>query len=1225
MARVFISHSSRDAASAAWIASWLRGCGFEAPFLDFDKHSGIPPGSNWEHILYQAIATSQALLIVQSENWNASKWCFAEFTQARALGKPVFQLLGTPPALSNSVDLPPITSDLQQLDLRRDPEGSLASLAAALRELALDDRGGFAWDPHRSPYPGLLAFDQEDAAIYFGREEEVRALIERLQMLRIQGSGRLLVVLGASGAGKSSLLRAGVLPRLARSGHQWIPLPPLRPQTAPCEAFARVLAIALGEGRGEEEIMALLQRADSPESLRFALQSLASELRVARQAPEAQILITVDQGEELFTQADPQEARRFFALLGAALREETNFQGVITLRSDFLNELQAAEALTTPLVGMPLPLLPKERLVDIIKGPARVAGFVVEEAFVQAAILDASTNDALPLLAFALRQIYDRFGSDSVLSLQDYQSLGDAHHSPLENAVRLAADEVLAVEKPTEIEMTALREAFVTAMVRVNEHGDYTRKPARWDALPAKALPILQRLVQARLLTVEQRGGHRWVEVAHEAMLRKWPLLRGWLDEAREVIVGTQQLEPDLREWEKAEGPQKEATLLQGLKLSRAQGWLQNHPNQFSPPLRAYVEASLSHDQKLRRRSQRKLVSVLAGLGTLTLVAVVAWGWGEWKARAAYQADTRQFISAHLMLLEKDPPQSLVYGLAAMHRLQGFPNESLPLSLSLEKAANNNFLTGAFLSRQKEVWSLAETPDGRILSGGKEGTVRLLNADGSPQGPAIQTPHGAGVRGLVALAGGRWWSAGDEGTLQLWSGSTRVGRPIVTGHGSIQVMVRDRNGDLITGGTDGLLRRWEAQSGRPLGAPLASGHQEVWSLTVLPNGDWVSGGREGTLRWWRQGRPTGLSTGSGQGAVSSLLALSNDSILSGGDDGTVKQWDSNLRLREEIDSGHSSLQAMLRRRNNTVISGGSEFMIEHQNNYIRTWNPRDRSTLIDIRLPAGHYFSIVELCNGDLLSGSSKGMLQHWRGGHPLGPPLPTGHGAIYALSVNGHGDVLSGGADGMIRVWQNGRLSRSFATGQGAVTSLLLLPDGTVLSGGRDGTLKQWSLDGRASRAPVLQTHQGTVWTIAQLRNGDLLTGGDDGNLRRWRAGRQVALLDTPHNTVVSLVVRSNGDWITGGSGGALQVWRNSKPLGSPFLTGLGNLWMLTDRRDGSLVSTNGNGTVKFYPTPRQAILRACKKLKPIFFLASTPDEASAEARQLCAQTPSQPAERGG
>jgi WD40 repeat protein len=211
-----------------------------------------------------------------------------------------------------------------------------------------------------------------------------------------------------------------------------------------------------------------------------------------------------------------------------------------------------------------------------------------------------------------------------------------------------------------------------------------------------------------------------------------------------------------------------------------------------------------------------------------------------------------------------------------------------------------------------------------------------------------------------------------------------------------------------------------------------------------------------------------------------------------------------------------------------------------------------------------------------------------------------------------------------MIRVWQNGRLSRSFATGQGAVTSLLLLPDGTVLSGGRDGTLRQWSLDGRASRAPVLQTHQGTVWTIAQLRNGDLLTGGDDGNLRRWRAGRQVALLDTPHNTVVSLVVHSNGDWITGGSGGALQVWRNSKPLGSPFLTGLGNLWMLTDRRDGSLVSTNGNGSVKFYPTPRQAILRACKKLRPIFFLASTPDEASAEARQLCAQTPSQPAVRG-
>jgi hypothetical protein len=218
MARVFISHSSRDAEAAAWIADWLRQSGFEAPFLDFDKHSGIPPGADWERTLYREIASAQALLILQSAHWDASKWCFAEFAQARALGKPIFQVVGAPGTAGREdhTTPAPICGDLQQLDLRPDQPAALTALARELSALALNDRGGFPWDSSRSPYPGLLCFDQEDAAIYFGRDPEIRALIEQLEVLRIHGEGRLLVLLGASGSGKSSLLRAGVLPRLAR-------------------------------------------------------------------------------------------------------------------------------------------------------------------------------------------------------------------------------------------------------------------------------------------------------------------------------------------------------------------------------------------------------------------------------------------------------------------------------------------------------------------------------------------------------------------------------------------------------------------------------------------------------------------------------------------------------------------------------------------------------------------------------------------------------------------------------------------------------------------------------------------------------------------------------------------------------------------------------------------------------------------------------------------------
>jgi hypothetical protein len=117
-----------------------------------------------------------------------------------------------------------------------------------LTEVVVNARGGFDWDPTRPPYPGLLAFDEADAAIYFGRDDDIRRLIERLNARRAQGGAKLIAVLGASGSGKSSLLRAGVLPRLKRDKRNWIVLPPFRPQLHPLEELAQAVAIALGPG-----------------------------------------------------------------------------------------------------------------------------------------------------------------------------------------------------------------------------------------------------------------------------------------------------------------------------------------------------------------------------------------------------------------------------------------------------------------------------------------------------------------------------------------------------------------------------------------------------------------------------------------------------------------------------------------------------------------------------------------------------------------------------------------------------------------------------------------------------------------------------------------------------------------------------------------------------------------------------------------------------------------
>ena len=241
MSRIFISHSSEDREQSAELLSWLHGQGFVSTFLDFDEQAGIEPGADWERTLYSELSSAGAVLLILTKHWFSSKWCFVEFAQARALGKAIYPLIESPAGETF------VSSDIQHLDLIKNREGGLDRLLKELTRIALNTRGGYEWDRSRPPYPGLLAFDEADAAIYFGRDDDIRRLIERLNARRAQGGEKLVVVTGASGSGKSSLLRAGAVPRLKRDPHNWIVLPPFRPQLHPLDELAQVIAAGLGQ------------------------------------------------------------------------------------------------------------------------------------------------------------------------------------------------------------------------------------------------------------------------------------------------------------------------------------------------------------------------------------------------------------------------------------------------------------------------------------------------------------------------------------------------------------------------------------------------------------------------------------------------------------------------------------------------------------------------------------------------------------------------------------------------------------------------------------------------------------------------------------------------------------------------------------------------------------------------------------------------------------------
>ena len=514
--------------------------GFNSLFLDIDTEFGIPPGADWERDLYRKIDSAQAMILVITPNWHESKWCFVEFAQARALGKAIFPVVVAPGGERY------IAPDIQHLDIQRDREGGLNRLANELIRVALDAQGGFSWTPGRPPYPGFLSFEEEDAAVFFGRDDDVRGLIERLNAQRVHGDVKLVCVLGGSGAGKSSVLRAGVLPRLKREQRNWTVLPPFRPRRDPLAELARAACDLLQQPeRWRKWKDTLVNESDG-------LERLVEEVGLHAQSREAHVLITIDQGEELFTVSASDVVERLFEVLGRITTQDVRCIVLIALRSDFLGRLQDAPHLLR-FDEYSLRPFPHERVRQIIEGPARVAGLRVEDEMVSAALADMGTDDALPLLAFMLRELYElssgsqRTARGIELSLTQYRSLGDPQSglNALENVVRRRADELIGRMRLSKDALAALKEALVGTMTRIDEEGRYARQPASWEALPEAARSVLEEFAKVRLVVISEVGGIRTIEVAHEALLPSGLCCAtGWMRSGNSSSDGTNCVTP---------------------------------------------------------------------------------------------------------------------------------------------------------------------------------------------------------------------------------------------------------------------------------------------------------------------------------------------------------------------------------------------------------------------------------------------------------------------------------------------------------------------------------------------------------------------------------------------------------------------------------------------------------------------------------------------------------
>jgi WD40 repeat protein len=1154
MSRIFVSHSSRDNRQAIALVQWLSEQRPELAneiFLDISAETGLRPGQRWKEALRQANDRCEAVICLLSRNWESSPNCKTEYLTAENLGKQILVA-----RLEDSGDSD-ITSEWQRCDLFA--PGAQTEIAvsggapvrfntAALDQLkkAVEGTGigpeNFVWppkdDPSRAPYRGWEPFEDIDAGVFFGRDAAIVRGTDELRAMRISAVRSLFVVLGPSGSGKSSFLRAGLIPRLQRDDRHFRVLGITRPERnaltgdhglAAAVHTARQALHLPGAPLGEIKNVCRTDPDRVTELLGEVRVAAAKRLADAGHDGMAPTLVLpLDQAEELFSADAGPQAEQFLVLIAELMRRlNTGDAGLIvvaTIRTDRYELMQSHPALDGigTEVFNELKPMPAGHFSAVITGPAaraRHGGHQLSIApdLVNRLLEDATEGaDTLPLLALTLARLYADYGSSGELTVADYEAMGGMRH-----VVHNAIDEVLAAE-PTERahQLNLLRAAFVPWLATINPDNDQPmRRVARYTELPEASRPLIDALVDNRLLVKDERDGQVVVEVALESLLRQWDELAGWLRAERQNLIAADDIERSATAW--ASHDQDPAWLLTGTRLTDAEtlastaGFgdrlagardyltasraaenqrLAKEEEQRQAELRHAQErqqAAEAHAADLRRRS-RVLRAVLAGTAVIAVLAIV----GALVAVVMFNRATRAARDALAAQLDTEASavfsgatagsdiQALADTLAA-RRLRSDPAASRGAFYTATTALNT---TRSIIPTSAPVQGVAVSPGAHMLaSGGFDGTVRLWNltdrAHPSPLGGPLHAHTDAVYSVAFSPDGHMLASGGGDDTVRLWNLTdpahpTPLGGPL-TGHtGAVSSVAFSRDGHILASGSwDHSVRLWnltDPSHARPLGEPLTGHTNFVLSVAFSPDGHMLaSGGADDAVRLWNltdpsHARPLGEPlTGHTNSVLSVAFSPDGHTLASGSGDTTVRLW--NL-----TDPAHPGpLGQPLQGHTNVVYSVAFS--------------------------PDGH----------TLASGSADTTVRLWNltdpaHGGPLGQPL-TGHtGVVYsvAFSPDGHA-VASGSGDDTVRLW-NLDTALPLIGHTDPVTSVAFSPEGHILaSGSWDDTVRLWDLTDPAHPGPLgqpLTGHTNTVYSVAFSPDGHILASGSrDATVRLW------------------------------------------------------------------------------------------------------------------------------
>lgn len=1045
------------------------------------------------------------------------------------------------------------------------------------------------------PYPGMRPFTVEESEFFFGRDATVGEVIMRLDAQTTSCTGPLVLV-APSGAGKSSLLQAGVLAKI-RAGTipgsaDWkcaVFTPTRDPLAELADQLAAALAVSAERGRqalaeGSEACVALVSQ---------ILQD--GENQATR---GGRLLIVVDQLEELFSESTDADRTDFLHILNCLATTPNRQDGgpvalvIFGLRADFYAQCAEYPVLLKALNHNHIVMgaMTRAALKEVVLRPAQKAGLKLDEALVKQLLTDLGVKPGqdggydpgrLPLLAYVLRRIWILDHGTGTLTTDGYDRSGG-----LDQAVALKADEVFA--SLSDQEQRIAPSVFVNLVV-VTRSGALTRRTVGREKLleyfeagaeRQAAANVLAGFVEGRLLLV---GDQEMVQVTHDVLLYAWPTLNQWIETDRRDNATRQEIEDASELWQaknRANGIlYRKRALDDAMNAVRKPGH-----TAISPAAREFLKASM----QLRHRERAWIKAAAASLLALAVAAVagffIARGQTAAARSKAAEADAQHTIALSRQLaaqaISEKATNVRVARQLALAAWSESPTEQAGAAMAA--ALSDQEQRSMLIGDEYPAHSIAFSPSGSLLATVDGITLRFWDpATGLQSGLPIKAladavafdPSGETVATMSADVGLRMWNATDRRALDppltapQDAGTSSNTPPTLAYNPAGTVLATSTGGDTV--------RLWDPHSLRQTAVLEAAPGSQVTALAFSPSGAFLAtAGRDGKVRLWdpATGRPIGgpiTATAAGPYGVSGIAFNPDGATLATADgDGTAKLWDpvSGHQIGRTISvTPREDVSAVAFSRDGTVLATATLL------GDVLFWDPGTGQLTGTPIVADGNAVSALAYnpAGTVLATGGWDKAIRLWNptNGQPVGAPLLA---ADYgeqgsAVAYNPTGTVVAAASgNGVVREWDpaTGRLLAQFRATRPApvndgVSALAYNPAGTALAtADDDGTLCLWDPEtGRQIGSTMAEPHiygenaSYGVRALAFSPDGSKLVSGDeDGIVRLWDAttGHQLGppivgtpFLDALSNSVITQVAfLRGGELVVAGSLGSIRYW---------------------------------------------------------------------------------------